>query len=283
VLLVNSNEHQVSDTAAVTTAPVQYALRGPAAWITLATPERMNAIDAETLDAIAAGLDRSLADGARAVVLTGSGRAFCAGADLRRVLGSLDELSSVDDLLVRSGELMRRIEQHPVPVIAAVNGITIAGGLELVLACDLVIAADGATLADGHITYGLFPGAGGGARLARRIGPARAKDLLFTGRAASAQEMCDAGLVNRVVPGEALEPAVQALCEQLAALSRDALAGMKAVVGDGLDLSLDDAVALELDAARRHLRSPSVAEGLAAFAEGRRPDFSDAALAGRTA
>jgi enoyl-CoA hydratase/carnithine racemase len=273
----------VSDTATVTAAPVHYELRGAAAWITLARPQRMNAIDFDTLDAISAGLDRSLADGARAVVLTGSGRAFCAGADLKQVLGSIDDLPAVERLLVQSGELMRRIERHPVPVVAAVNGITIAGGLELVLACDLVIAADGATLADGHVTYGLFPGAGGGARLARRIGPTRAKELLFTGRAASAQEMCDYGLVNRVVPADGLEPAVQALCDQLASLSRDALAGMKAVVGDGLDLGLDDALALELDAARRHLRSPSVAEGLAAFAEGRRPDFSDAALARRSA
>ena len=255
-------------------AAVHYERRGPAAWLRLSRPDRMNAIGFDTLKAIDAGLDRAMSEGARVVVLTGTGRAFCAGADLKQVLGSLGELSEVERLLGRSGELMSRIERHPVPVVAAVNGITIAGGLELVLACDLVIAADTATLADGHVTYGLFPGAGGATRLARRTGPTRAKELLFTGRAASAEEMREYGVVNRVVPAGQLDDAVQELCEQLARLSYSALAGMKAVVGAGLDRSLDDALELELDAARRHLASPSVSEGLAAFAEGRRPDFT---------
>jgi enoyl-CoA hydratase/carnithine racemase len=236
----------------------------------------MNAIDFDTLAGIDAALDRATADHARTVVLTGSGRVFCAGADLKALHKTSADLSAVEWLLAHAGLLMQRIERHPVPVIAAVNGITIAGGLELVLACDLVIAADTATLADGHITYGLFPGAGGAARLARRTGPTRAKELLFTGRAASAQEMREFGVVNRVVAPDALEGEVQALCEQLARRSYSALAGMKAVVRDGLDLPLDQALTAELGAACRHLSSPSVAEGLAAFSAGRRPDFTQA-------
>lgn len=261
-------------TPVVPTTSTQYELRDRAAWIRLTRPEKKNAIGPDVLAGIADGLDRSLEDGARSVVITGSGGVFCAGADLAHVLGGLDDLSGIEALLEDAGQLMRRIEQHPLPVIAAVDGIAMAGGLELVLACDIVIATTEARLADGHANYGLFPGAGATVRLPRRIGDARAKYLMFTGLPATAEAMREAGLVNQVVAPDALEATVRQLCGRLAQTSGEGIARMKRVVDESWNLTTEDALAAELDAAREHLRSADVAEGLAAFAEGRRPDFN---------
>jgi enoyl-CoA hydratase len=259
------------------TTATTYERRGPAAWIRLTRPETMNAIAPDTIVGIEAALDRSLLDGARSVVLTGSGAVFCAGADLKHALRGLDDLSAIDDMLSDANAMLRRIATHPLPVIAAVNGTAIAGGLELLLACDLVIAAEEATLADGHATFGVFPGGGGAVKLARILGPARAKQLLFTGRGAPAQEWRQLGVVNEVVPRENLEDTVQALCESLAKGSLQMQIAAKRVVNESLDLPMDAALDLELAACREHLRGTDAAEGLAAFSEGRRPNFDTGA------
>jgi enoyl-CoA hydratase len=261
-------------TETTTTAPATtYELRGSAAWIRLSRPERMNAIDAHTIDGITEGLDRSLRDNARAVVLTGSGNVFCAGADLKVALRGLDDFSAIDRVLGEANALIRRIAAHPMPVIAAVNGTAIAGGLELILACDLALAAEDAVLADGHANFGVFPGGGSAVRLPRIAGPARAKHLLFTGRSATAGEWRDLGVINDVIPGDQLEDAVQALCDTLAKRSLQMQAAVKRIVNDSLNVALEEALDLELDACRAHLRSTDAAEGLAAFSEGRRPNF----------
>ena len=261
-------------TSAARTTAVAYELQGPAAWLRLQRPERMNAIDPDVIDGLREGLARARGDGARAIVITGSGGGFCAGADLRYIMGALDDLAAVERLLEDAEDLMRAIERHPAPVIAAVNGDAIAGGFELVLACDLVIAAEDAMLADGHAKFGLFPGGGSTARLPRIVGPSRAKELLFTGRAATAREMRELGVVTEIVPPDRLEAAVTELCERIARGSAAALTRMKRVVGEGLDLPLDQALDLELAVAKEHLRSADVAEGLAAFSERRRPHFA---------
>lgn len=255
------------------TDAVGYELRGPAAWLTLQRPEKRNAIDPDVLEGLQAGLERALADGARAAVLTGSGGIFCAGADLKYALAKARDVAAMEALLKSAGAVMRAIERHPTPVIAAVNGPAIAGGFELVLACDLVLAAEDAMLADGHAKFGLFPGAGGAVRLPRLLGANRAKYLLFTGNALTAREMRELGVVTDVVPGGKLEATVQKLCERLSRASAAGLARMKRVIDDGLDMPLDEALSVEFEASGRHLRSPDVIEGLTAFAEGRRPSF----------
>ena len=141
------------------------------------------------------------------------------------------------------------------------------------LACDLVVAAERATFSDGHAAYGLFPGAGGSIRLPRLIGATRARHLMYTGGALSAEAMRDLGVVCEVVPAGELESAVQRLCERLARGSAAGLARMKRVIREGIDLPIEEGLSLELAEAREHLRSRDVAEGLAAFAEGRRPQF----------
>jgi enoyl-CoA hydratase/carnithine racemase len=261
-------------TSTEATTAVGYELRGPAAWLRLQRPEQMNSINPDVLEGLAEGLARAQSDGARAVVITGSEDVFCAGADLKHVLRGLDDVSAIEALLQDAEQLMRAIERHPTPVIAAVNGSAIAGGFELVLACDLVVASEDATLADGHIKYGLFPGGGSTARLPRIVGPSRAKHLLFTGRTATAAEMRELGVVNEVVPGGQLEAAVTDLCDRIARGSGAALQRMKRVVSEGLDLPLEEALELELEVAKEHLRSADVAEGLAAFSEGRAPRFA---------
>jgi enoyl-CoA hydratase/carnithine racemase len=261
-------------TITMTTPATEYELRGSAAWIRLTRPQKMNAIDRDVINGITAGLDQSLKDDARSVVLTGSGPVFCAGADLKQALQGLDDLTAIDSLLSDAGVMIRRIAQHPTPVIAAVNGTAVAGGLELILACDLVVAAEDVTLADGHANYGVFPGGGSSVVLPRIMGMTRAKHLIFTGRALSAREMQEFGVVNDVVPREQLEDAVQSLCDTLAKRSGAMLARAKQVMRDAVELPLQEALDLELDACRQQLRSADAAEGLAAFSGNRRPKFT---------
>ena len=157
-------------------------IRGNAMWITLNRPDALNALTPAIISGINTALDKAPQSEARAVVLTGTGRAFCAGADLKFVRGEAgnDETALgrfLDTILL----VMNRLETFPMPVIAALNGLTLAGGLELMLCCDLVIAARSARLGDAHANYGLLPGGGSSVRLPRKIGPTRAKYLLYTG------------------------------------------------------------------------------------------------------
>jgi len=274
VISSDDQEKDMTEVSTATPPATAYEMRGTAAWIRLARPQQMNAIDGDVLDGIAAGLDRALADGARSVVLTGSGPVFCAGANLKNALRGLDDRTLIDGLLAEARVVFRRIAEHPTPVIAAVNGAAVAGGLELILSCDLVVASEEATLADGHANYGVFPGGGSSVLLPEIIGMARAKHLIFTGRSASAREMQQLGVVNDVVPANQLEAAVESLCETLARRSGEMQARAKRVMRETADLPQEQALDLELAACREQLRSPDAAEGLAAFSEGRRPNFN---------
>jgi enoyl-CoA hydratase/carnithine racemase len=137
-----------------------------------------------------------------------------------------------------------------------------------------VVAAEEATLADGHANYGVFPGGGGSVLLPQIMGMARAKHLIFTGRTATAREMQQLGVVNDVVPADQLEAAVASLCETLARRSGEMQRRAKRVMREAAELPREQALDLELAACREQLRSPDAAEGLAAFSEGRRPNFN---------
>jgi enoyl-CoA hydratase/carnithine racemase len=255
------------------TTEILYEVRGDAAWIVLNRPREMNAITSTMLDEIAAALATAENDDAvRAVVVTGSGdKAFCAGADLKQVLAP--RAPGEPDFLDRSAATFGRLRDLHKPVIAAVNGLTLAGGLELVLCCDLVIAADHARLGDAHANFGVLPGAGGAAILPRRLGPTRAKYLLFTGEQVSAAQMCEWGLVNEVVPAAELRSAIEALVARIAGKSPLVLRQMKRVADAALDQPRDVALAHEMLTLRNHLRSYDLHEGLAAFSEKRAPRF----------
>jgi len=252
---------------------ILYEARGAAAWITLNRPREMNAMNAGMLDELTRALGLAADDASiHALVVTGSGdRAFCAGADLKEVLAVYP--AGEPDFLDRAARTLNRLRDFPKPAIAAVNGLALAGGLELVLCCDLVVAADTARLGDAHANFGVFPGAGGAAILPRRIGAARAKYLLFTGEHVSAAEMQAWGLVNRVVPASELHAAVDELVGRLAAKSPLVLRRMKEVADAALDQPRDAALAQEQLALRTHMRSFDLHEGLTAFREKRAPRF----------
>ncbi len=255
--------------------PLIQEIREGAMWIRLNRPEAMNSLTPDLISCLSAALDEAQAnDDVRAVVLTGAGRAFCAGADLKFVRSEMAEPTAVAGFLQQVLATMNRLAGFPKPVIAALNGLTLAGGLELLLCCDLVIAARSAKLGDAHANYGLLPGGGASVRLPRVIGAARAKYLMFTGEFVSADEMAAAGLVNRVVDDDCLLREVQVLVDKIAGKSPLGLRRMKALIDDGLQQPVDTALRLELLASEAHAYSDDLREGLAAFSEKRRPAFT---------
>jgi enoyl-CoA hydratase/carnithine racemase len=247
-------------------------IKGSIGWLTLNRPDAMNALNREMTVELGAQLTRLQDDeNVRVVVLTANGRAFCAGADLKSVLKPVEP--GEEDMLDIAARVFGQLRHFPKPVIAAVNGLAIAGGMELVLACDLVLAADTARLGDAHANFGVFPGAGGAAVMPRKLPANVAKFLLFSGETLSAADMKGFGLVHDVVGPEQLNEAAQMLAEKLAEKSPTVLRRMKRVANQTSDKSLDDALRDELLELRTHLRSYDMQEGLRAFLEKRKPDF----------
>src|ERR1035437_3747228 len=247
---------------------------GPVARLTLNRPKAMNALNLAML----AELERRLGeivgnDGIRVVVLTGSGAAFCAGADLKEVLAGAQLGPGEPDFLDRANVVFGALRHFPKPVIAALNGVTMAGGLELAMCADVVVAAEGATIADAHANFGVYPGAGGAAILPRLIPLNMAMYLLLTGKSLSATEMKACGLVSEVHPDEGLADAALALARHIARKSPIALRRMKEVARASADKSRDDALLHEQVMLRRHMRSFDFHEGLRAFSEKRAPLF----------
>lgn len=249
---------------------------GPVAWIRLSRPRELNALTRDQMLELGDAVSRIEADKTtRVVVLTGEGRAFCAGADLKSFLAELkDAQEPRDDFLDVVAQVFQNVRDLPKPVIGGLNGITMAGGLELALCCDVLIAAESAQIGDAHSNFGVFPGAGGAAILPQRIGLHNAKYLLFCGGSLSAQEWLRMGLIQEVVPDDMLEVRLYEFSHALASKSPLVLARMKAVANRSRDMSQAEALALELSVLREHLRSNDVAEGLAAFSQKRTPSFT---------
>lgn len=252
-----------------------YTQKGATAWLTLNRPKAMNALSLSIVGRMEELLPQIAADDSvRVMVLTGAGSAFCAGADLKEVLAGKDLPPGEPDMLDRMCyNVMKPLRDFPKPVIAALNGITMAGGLELVMCCDIVLASEDARIGDAHANFGVYPGAGGAAVLPRLIPHNVAKYLLFTGKTLSAAEMKGYGLVNEVVPADQLEQATTDLAELIASKSPIALQRMKEVANASLDKSRDAALEHEQVLFRMHERSYDMAEGLRAFSEKRTPKF----------
>ncbi len=250
-------------------------LRAEALWITLNRPAALNSLT----PAMLARLDTALVEAAedsrvRTVVVTGSGRAFCAGADLKVVRHEVGaQAGGLQRFIEGAAATMNRLEALPKPVIAAVNGIALAGGFEIVLACDLVIASQEAKLGDAHINFGLLPGGGSSVRLPRKVGPNLAKFMLFSGDALPASAFAGSGFVHEIVPASDLVAATDRLTAALAKKSPLALRRMKQLVDAGLDQPRQSALHLELVASEAHFASHDMHEGLAAFDERRPPRF----------
>jgi enoyl-CoA hydratase/carnithine racemase len=247
--------------------------RADAAWVTLNRPAAMNALS-RTLVAELRAAVRALRSEhwVRAIVLTGAGdKAFCAGADLkeRRTMSLDDTRAFLTDL----GAALDELARFPAPVIAAMNGVAFGGGLELALACDLRLAADGIEMGLLEVRLGIIPGAGGTQRLARVAGTAIAKELIFTGRRIPAARAAELGIVTRVVAPSELAAAAEKLAAEVAECAPLAVAAAKRAIDGGAALAIDAALALERASYETILASEDRNEGLAAFAEKRRPQF----------
>jgi enoyl-CoA hydratase len=261
--------------------PLDVRRRASALWLTLNRPAARNGIDPGLVAAIGSALDMAESAGdVAAVVVAAAGPVFCAGADLKLIAGLAAmppqrAAAGLLDFLTAVGELFDRIEAFGKPVIAAVDGLALAGGLELVLACDIVIATEAARFGDAHANYGLLPGGGGSARLPRRVGESTAKYLMVTGRDLSAGDLAHTDLVTVLVgAGADLQPVVDACVGDIAAKSPKGIQVMKQLVRSGRDEAPATARLGELDALARHALSEDFAEGLRAFSEKRRPVFT---------
>jgi enoyl-CoA hydratase len=210
------------------------------------------------------------ADDVRAVVLTGAGdRAFVAGADIT-------EMAEMDVQRARAfaelgQKMLRFIGTTPKPVFAAVNGYALGGGCELAMACDVIYASENAKLGQPEVNLGVIPGFGGTQRLARLVGPARAKELCMTGDVLSAQEALRIGLVNAVMPAGDLLPKVRATAAKIAQKGPLAVAEVKRVISEGLDGTLDAGCTLERHAFAWLFATQDQKEGMRAFLEKRTP------------
>lgn len=248
------------------------------AWLSLNRPTAMNTLNRALVAELDVALTNAETDeSVRVVVLRGSGANFCAGADLMALShddGSVDPAELLEFVRFAAATI-ERIATLNKPVIAAVNGYALGGGLELALACDFVLAAKSARLGDAHANYGLLPGAGGAARLARVVGPSVARYLAFTGDSLPAADFIPLGLVHEVVDDQQLESRVGEVAARIAEKSAPGLAHMKRLINDGLEQPLTTALRMEYQALAVHVHSEDLREGLAAFQERRKPHFAD--------
>jgi enoyl-CoA hydratase/carnithine racemase len=255
--------------------PVNVRTEGSTGIIEINRPDKLNCLSLAVhrrIDAARAAFEADRA--VRAILISARGKNFCTGADLAEVKGILGDPAKLDEFIGYGMGVLRRLEASPLPVVAAVQGLCLAGGLELMMSADVCFAAQSAQFGDQHAQFGLIPGWGGSQRLPRVIGLRRALEVMFSARWLKADEALAVGLVNQVVPDDRLLDEALAWCAKLATRSRTGLAEMKRLGREGVEMSLDQAMRLERDAAVRHLPGPDTAEGLDAFANRRPPRFN---------
>lgn len=246
--------------------------RGATILLTLDRPDALNALSPELLAAFDSALAEVEADAtARAVVVTGAGRAFVAGADIA-AMTTMTPLEA-EQFSAEAHAIFERLEGLPIPTIAAVNGFALGGGCELALACDFIYASAKAKLGQPETKLGLIPGFGGTSRLVRRVGLAQAKELVFMGDPIAAEEAARIGLVNRVVEPDALLETALASAEAIAARGPVAIRIAKQVMQQGQDADVRTAHAIEQKAFGLVFASEDRVEGTTAFIEKRDPTF----------
>ena len=244
--------------------------------VSLNRPQVMNALNTRMAEELCA-LFHNIGDfenpDVRAVIFTGSGhKAFCAGADLKERQGMTDEAWQRQHVIME--KTLDVLWQFPVPLIAAVNGVALGGGCEMALCCDFIIASDTARFGQPEVKRGIMPGGGSTQRLPRRIGIARAKELLYTGRLLTAAEALAWGLVNHVVSPENLLSKAVELAQMIAENAPIAVRQVKRSTDQGFDLPLPKALVLELEAYNLVVLSEDRQEGINAFNEKRGPSLS---------
>lgn len=238
--------------------------------VRIARPEALNALNLATRKALAATFGELQDDPeVRCIVLTGDDKAFAAGADLKEMADS----DAIEIVRRRTERYWQAIARTPQPVIAAIEGYALGGGLELAMICDIIVAAETAQLGQPEVRVGIMPGAGGSQRLTRSVGKFHAMRLCLTGRPISGREGYEIGLVSQAVPeGEALAAALK-MATDIARLPPLAVVSIKEAILQGESASLDAGLLLERKAFQVLLATEDRREGMAAFIEKRKPQF----------
>ncbi|TAL56294.1 2-(1,2-epoxy-1,2-dihydrophenyl)acetyl-CoA isomerase PaaG [Pandoraea sp.] len=258
----------------MTEQSVLFSLEGKVATLTLNRPDKLNSFTRQMHEQLQAALDHVERSGARALVLTGAGRGFCAGQDLADLdfsPGSMTDLGALIDK--HFNPLVRRLRALPLPVIAAVNGTAAGAGANLALACDIVLAASSANFIQAFVKIGLLPDSGGTWFLPQRIGMARAMGLAMLGDRVTAEQAEQWGLIWRCVDDAELGAQAQKLAAHLASQPTRALAAIKRALHASATNTLDMQLDLERDLQRELGQSDDYAEGVNAFLQKRAPDF----------
>ena len=248
-------------------------IEGAVGVITLNRPQALNALNAQLLDELGTALEAFEADKAvRAIVLTGSEKAFAAGADIKEMANqSAQEMAATNTF----GRAQMRVAAIKKPIIAAVSGYALGGGCELAMMCDFILASDTAKFSQPEVTIGIMPGMGGTQRLIRAVGKAKAMEMILTGRMMDAAEAERSGLVARVVPAADLMAETMKVAGKIAEQSLPIIATAKKTVNQAYDSSLTDGLISERDLFHAMFATDDQKEGMAAFSEKRKPAFKD--------
>ncbi len=250
---------------------MEYKLHDSVAVLTINRP-KVNALNSEVLRQLKTAVKGAIrTEAVSVIVITGAGRAFVAGADISE-MKDMSPLKAREFAALGQG-VFNYIEQAPKPIIAAVNGYALGGGCELAMACDLRIAAKEAVFGQPEVKLGVLPGFGGTQRLARLVGAARAKELIFTGKNLAAGDAEAIGLVNRVVEADSLMEGALELARVIAAQGPVAIKGAKEAINRGLQVDMATGSALEAELFARCFSTEDQKEGMAAFLAKRAPEF----------
>ena len=256
---------------------IQLEMHDAVAVITLNRPESLNALNTQVGREFQSAVDELRQSGARAVVLTGAGRAFCAGGDLREMRRMAEEEGNVtaffDEPLRMLNECILLIRQTPMPFIAAVNGAASGGGCNLALACDLVIAAQGAKFNQAFIKIGLVPDCGGTFILPRLVGWKLATEMMMTGDVVTASRALELGMINAVFPDEQLMAQAMAMAERLSEAPTIALGKIKELLEASAKNNYGEQLEFERTTQIEAGQTKDFREGVAAFIEKRPPRF----------
>lgn len=253
---------------------IKYEVNGNIAYVTVNRPKAMNALNMDVLRELYDAFSKiDEDDDLRAVILTGEGRAFVAGADIAQ----MNELNAIGGRkMMRMGhKVMNLIDQIEKPVIAAVNGFALGGGCELSMACDIRIASSKAKFGQPEVGLGIIPGFGGTQRLARLIGKGTAKYLIMTAEMINADEAYRLGLVQKVVEPEALIEEAEKVAKTIASKAPIAIATAKTAINEGYDMDMKSASHFEVEAFTAAFSSEDKSEGMGAFLEKRAPEFKN--------
>lgn len=253
---------------------INYKVENRIAYVTINNPP-MNALSREVFLEIEDTFEKLEADDTvKVVIFSGEGRAFIAGADIR-MLQAVKDAKDSKELTVIFHRTLNRIEEMRKPVIAAIHGYCLGGGLEFALVCHMRVAGEKAQFGVPEIKLGVFPGAGGTQRLPRVVGKAKALEMILTGEFISAQEALSLGLVNQVVPQDQVLTAARSLAEKIVSKGQLAVSYAMEVVIEGLKKDLYSGLELEAEYFARLCETEDRAEGMAAFLEKREPRFKD--------